>query len=156
MSHTLPNLFCRRCQRPVCCRTMPLVRSKRCVLSLPMWCTISGDKTRSYPPQSSLLNCLHSVLPSVFITNCSMSASVCLPTQAARINPLELARLKPIQQSPASSSWAQHCFCFLRQMTTSHPHSPPPFVPLGLRHCEPIVLFDWQHEQYWLLCYRQA
>ncbi len=45
------------------------------------------------------------VFPSVLMTNCSISSSVCLPTRAARIKPLDWARLNPIQQSPASRSW---------------------------------------------------
>lgn len=59
------------------------------------------------------------------MTSWAISSSVCLPTRAARIKPLDSARLLPIERSATSRSWAQHCFCFLRQMTTVHLHSPP-------------------------------
>ncbi|MBW4490084.1 MAG: hypothetical protein KME12_20070 [Trichocoleus desertorum ATA4-8-CV12] len=35
------------------------------------------------------------------------------PTRAAKISPLESAKLTPIQQSPTSSCSGRHCFCFL-------------------------------------------
>ena len=91
---------------------------------------------------------MDSIRDSVFITNCLISSSVCLPTRAARINPLESARLNPIQQSPTSGSWAQHWFCFLRQMTTSHRHSLPQFERLEPQRYAPARLSGSQHEQY--------
>ena len=151
------RVACRRLSHlPVCCRKILLLRSNRCVLSLPMWCWISSGKTRSYPPQSSVLNCLHSVFPSVLMTNCSIKASVCLPTQAARIKPLEQARLNPTQQSPMFSSRGVHCFCFCQRMTrqnreesfppiiaaTSHQHSLLRFRLLEAPGCGSVVLFD--------------
>ncbi len=65
-------------------------------------------------PNHRALKRLQFVFPSVLMTSCSMSSSVCLqasfreeassrnvaPTRAARIKPLESARLRPIQQSP--------------------------------------------------------
>lgn len=75
-------------------------------------------------------------LPSVLNTNCSIRSSVCLPTRAVRIKPLELTRLRPIQQSPTSRSWVEHCFCFLKQMTTVHRRSLLRFARLVLLHYE--------------------
>ena len=80
------------------------------------------------------------------------SSSVCLPTRAVRIRPLVLAKLSPIQQSPTSRSWLKHCFCFLRQMTIVHQHSPQLFQRLALSRYAPFALVDSLLEQCWRPC----
>ncbi len=105
------------------------------------WLTMSGT-TRSYPPQPSVSHSWQLVLPSVLTNNSINNRSVCLPTRAAKINPLVCAKLNATQQSPTWISSGWHCFCFFLQTTRTRrlqsdwfqPLAPPGYAPFALSH----------------------
>ena len=122
------------------------------VWSLPMICLTSVRRTLSYPPQSSVCHCLQSVFPSVLTINSSMNWSVCFPTLALRISPLDDAWVIPIQQSPTIISSGRHRFCFFGQMTRTHHRLFVLCLPAVRGRYEPFVLFQKPNGLNWPQC----
>ena len=112
---------CRRCHRPICCLIIPFVRSNCCVWSLPIMCSTSGGKTRSYPPQSSVCHFLQLVFPSVLTIN-SVWELVSMFTYSLHSELIHWMKLgscqpnNPLLSIPDTGTDA----CFFGRMTKTH------------------------------------
>lgn len=120
-SQNFPNLFCRRCLCPVCCRKVPLIRS----LAL---CQDFANVMVNF--RSSMLAHTHSnhryAIPYTrsYLRYWSLTQQLthqyayqCDQIKSTRST---IAKLLAIQQSPVSSSSGKQCFCFFGQTTTIH------------------------------------